>query len=181
MIAPDDVTYAYLEGREFAPTGKAFDNAVSCWKTLPSDSDASFDRELQLDVSSLAPQVSWGTNPGMVTDVTGIVPDPESLVDDNDRKAAHRALEYLGLEAGVPVQEIRIDRVFIGSCTNSRIEDLRLAAHTIKGRKVASSVHAMVVPGSQQVKRQAELEGLDQVFKDAGSTGESPAAACVSE
>jgi len=116
----------------------------------------------------LAPQVSWGTNPGMVTDVTGCVPDPESLGDDNERRAARRALEYMGLEAGMPVQEIRIDRVFIGSCTNSRIEDLRLAARTINGRKVSSSVHAMVVPGSQQVKRQAEMEGLDQVFKDAG-------------
>ncbi|HEV8482447.1 MAG TPA: 3-isopropylmalate dehydratase large subunit [Blastocatellia bacterium] len=168
MIAPDEVTYTYLEGREFAPKGKAFESAVSYWKTLPSDVDASFDRELQLEVSSLAPQVSWGTNPGMVTDVTGVIPDPESLGDDNERKAAHRALEYMGLEAGVPVQEIKIDRVFIGSCTNSRIEDLRLAAQTIKGRKVSSSVHAMVVPGSQQVKRQAEQEGLDQVFKDAG-------------
>ena len=168
MIAPDEATYAYLEGREFAPKGKDFESAVSYWKTLPSDADALFDRELHLEVSALAPQVSWGTNPGMVTDVTGVVPDPESLEDDNDRKAAHRALEYMGLEAGVPVQEIRIDRVFIGSCTNSRIEDLRQAANTIKGRKVSTSVHAMVVPGSQQVKRQAELEGLDQVFKDAG-------------
>ena len=168
MIAPDEVTHSYLEGREFTPKGKAFEEAVSYWKTLPSDPDASFDRELHLEVSSLAPQVSWGTNPGMVTDVTGFVPDPESLEDDNDRKAARRALEYMGLEAGVPVKEIRIDRVFIGSCTNSRIEDLRQAANTIKGRKVSTSVHAMVVPGSQQVKRQAELEGLDQVFKDAG-------------
>ena len=168
MIAPDDATYAYLEGREFAPKGKAFESAVSYWKSLPGDSDASFDRELELEVSSLAPQVSWGTNPGMVTDVTGLVPDPESLEDENERKAAHRALEYMGLEAGAPVQEIRIDRVFIGSCTNSRIEDLRQAARTIKGRKVSTSVHALVVPGSQQVKRQAELEGLDQVFKDAG-------------
>ena len=168
MVAPDDTTYAYLEGREFAPKGKDFESAVSYWKTLPGDPDASFDRELDLNVSTLAPQVSWGTNPGMVTDVTGLVPDPESLEDDNERKAAHRALEYMGLKAGVPVRDIQIDRVFIGSCTNSRIEDLRLAALTIKGRRVASSVHAMVVPGSQHVKQQAELEGLDQIFKDAG-------------
>jgi 3-isopropylmalate/(R)-2-methylmalate dehydratase large subunit len=168
MIAPDEVTYEYIEGREFAPKGKAFDEAVTHWSTLPSDSDATFDRELELQVSSLAPQVSWGTNPGMVIDVTGVIPDPDSLGDENGRKAAHRALEYMGLEPGVPVQEITVDRVFIGSCTNSRLDDLRLAAQTIKGRRVSPSVHAMVVPGSQQIKRQAEAEGLDQVFRDAG-------------
>ena len=168
MIAPDEATYAYIEGREFAPKGKAFEEAVARWSTLPSDSDATFDRELELQVSSLAPQVSWGTNPGMVIDVTGVIPDPDSLGDENGRKAAHRALEYMGLEPGVPVQEITVDRVFIGSCTNSRLDDLRLAAKTIKGRRVSPSVHAMVVPGSQQIKRQAEEEGLDRVFKDAG-------------
>ncbi|HWC77289.1 MAG TPA: 3-isopropylmalate dehydratase large subunit [Blastocatellia bacterium] len=168
MIAPDDKTYSYLEGRQFAPKGNAFDDAVADWNTLASDSDATFDRELRIEVSALAPQVSWGTNPGMVTDVTGVIPDPDSLDNDNDRRAARRALEYMGLEPGIALQDISIDRVFIGSCTNSRIEDLRVAASTIEGRRVAPSVHAMVVPGSQQVKRQAEQEGLDKVFKAAG-------------
>ncbi len=168
MVAPDESTYAYLEGRQFAPKGRAFQQAVAYWKTLPTDPGATFDRDIELDVSSLAPQVSWGTSPGMVTDVTGEVPDPESLSDENARKAARRALEYMGLQPGIPVQEIKLDRVFIGSCTNSRIEDLRLAAMMIEGKKVAAAVHAMVVPGSQQVKRQAEREGLDQIFKQAG-------------
>ena len=168
MIAPDDTTYTYLEGRKYAPKGKAFAEAVAYWKTLPTDDGASFDREMTLDVSSLAPQVSWGTSPGMVTDVTGAVPDPEKMPDENSRKAARRALEYMGLEAGMPVREIPIDRVFIGSCTNSRIEDLRAAAAAIQGKRVASSVQAMVVPGSQPVKRQAEREGLDTIFKEAG-------------
>lgn len=168
MIAPDETTYAYLEGRKFAPQGKAFQEAVDYWRTLPTDPEAVFDRETQLDTSSLAPQVSWGTNPAMVTDVTGVVPNPESFPDESARKGARRALEYMGLQPGVPIQNITLDRVFIGSCTNSRIEDLRLAAQTAQGKKVASTVHAMVVPGSQQVKRQAEKEGLDQVFKEAG-------------
>jgi 3-isopropylmalate/(R)-2-methylmalate dehydratase large subunit len=168
MIAPDDVTFAYLEGRRFAPQGRAFQDAVEHWKTLPSDPGASFDRQINLDVSELAPQVGWGTNPGMVVDVTEEVPDPESFADENARKAARRALEYMGLEPGTPIEQIKVDRVFIGSCTNSRIEDLRAAAATIRGRKVAQAVHAMVVPGSQQVKLQAEREGLDRVFKDAG-------------
>ncbi|MCI0486301.1 MAG: 3-isopropylmalate dehydratase large subunit [Blastocatellia bacterium] len=168
MIAPDDTTYAYLEGRTLAPAGEVFRAAVEHWKTLPSDPGARYDREMEMDVSSLAPQVSWGTNPGMVTDVTGEVPDPESLEDENARKGVRRALEYMGLEAGTPIQEIRLDRVFIGSCTNSRIEDLRAAAEVIKGKKVASGLYAMVVPGSQQVKWQAERENLDKVFKEAG-------------
>jgi 3-isopropylmalate/(R)-2-methylmalate dehydratase large subunit len=168
MIAPDDKTYAYLEGRKFAPHGKAFDEAVSYWKTLPTEDGAAFDRELELDVSTLAPQVSWGTSPGMVIDATGEIPDPESFADENSRKAARRSLEYMGLAPGTPVREIKLDRVFIGSCTNSRIEDLRAAAEVIKGRKVDSEVHAMVVPGSQPIKRQAEAEGLDEIFKQAG-------------
>jgi len=168
MIAPDDTTYAYLEGRPLAPGGKAFQEAVEYWKTLPTDAGAAYDREIELDVSSLAPQVSWGTNPGMVTDVTGAVPDPESFSDENARKAGRRALEYMGLKPGIPIQEIKLDRVFIGSCTNSRIEDLRSAAQIARGRKVAPGVHAMVVPGSQQVKRQAEQEGLDRIFQEAG-------------
>ncbi|HXG92249.1 MAG TPA: 3-isopropylmalate dehydratase large subunit [Blastocatellia bacterium] len=168
MIAPDETTYAYLEGREFAPKGKAFDEAVAHWKTLPTDAGATFDREIELNVSQLAPQVSWGTSPGMVVDVTGAVPDPDSFADENASKAARRALEYMALAPGTAIQEIKIDRVFIGSCTNSRIEDLREAARVARGKKVSPLVQAMVVPGSQQVKRQAEREGLDQIFKDAG-------------
>lgn len=168
MIAPDETTYAYMEGRSYAPQGKEFQDAVDDWKTLPSDPEASFDRTIELEVSALAPQVSWGTNPGMVTDVTGSVPDPESLADETSRRAARSALEYMGLEAGIPITEIQLDRVFIGSCTNARIEDLRAAARMVQGRKVSSSLEAMVVPGSQQVKRQAEEEGLDRIFTEAG-------------
>ncbi len=168
MVAPDETTYAYLEGRVFAPKGKAFAAAVEYWQTLLDDAGAKFDRELELDVSSLAPQVTWGTNPGMVTDVTGVIPDPEKMPDENSRKAARSALEYMNLRPGTPVQEVRLDRVFIGSCTNSRIEDLRSAAGVIKGRRVASGLHAMVVPGSQRIKRQAEREGLDAIFQAAG-------------
>jgi 3-isopropylmalate/(R)-2-methylmalate dehydratase large subunit len=166
MVAPDEVTYAYLKDRQFAPQN--FDEAVAYWKTLPTDEGASFDKELDLEVSGLAPQVSWGTSPGMVTDVTGTVPEVDSLSDENSRKAASRALEYMGLEGGMPIVWIKVDRVFIGSCTNSRIEDLRAAAEIIKGRRVADSVQAMVVPGSQQIKLAAESEGLDQIFKEAG-------------
>jgi len=168
MIAPDDTTFAYLEGRAFAPGGEAFKAAVAYWKTLPTDAGAAFDRKLEIDVSSLAPQVSWGTNPGMVTDVTAAIPDPESMPDENARKASRRALEYMALEPGTAIKDINIDRVFIGSCTNSRLEDLRAAASVIKGKKVASGIYAMVVPGSQKIKRQAETEGLDQIFKQAG-------------
>ncbi len=166
MIAPDEVTFAYLEGREFAPEN--FAEAVASWKNLATDDGAVFDRELSLDVTNLAPQVSWGTSPGMVTDVTGSVPNPELIEDENLRKAAIRALEYMGLEAGMPIAWINIDRVFIGSCTNSRIEDLRAAAEMIRGKRVKANVQAMVVPGSQQIKAAAEREGLDRIFKDAG-------------
>ena len=168
MIAPDDTTFGYLEGRPFAPKDGGFEAAVEYWKTLPTDDGAIFDRELSIEVSDLAPQVSWGTNPAMVTDVTGTIPDPESLTDENARKAATRALEYMSLQPGTAIQEINIDRVFIGSCTNSRIEDLRAAANVIKGKKVAAGLYAMVVPGSQKIKRQAELEGLDKIFTQAG-------------
>ena len=166
MIAPDETTFAYLEGRQFAPQN--FSRAVAHWRTLPSDEEAIFNRELAIDVDVLAPQVTWGTNPGMVTDVTGAVPKPESFADENMQKAARRALDYMALEPEMPITEIAIDRVFIGSCTNSRIEDLRAAAATIQGRRVASSVHAMVVPGSRQVKEAAEREGLAEVFQAAG-------------
>lgn len=168
MIAPDETTFNYLKGRPHAPKGAAFDQAVAYWKTLPSDEGALFDRELTIDVSNLAPQVSWGTNPGMVTDVTGSVIDPDTISDENERRAARRALEYMGLQPGTRIEDLQIDRVFIGSCTNSRIEDLRAAARVVEGKSVASGVNAMVVPGSQQVKVQAEQEGLDRVFRDAG-------------
>jgi 3-isopropylmalate/(R)-2-methylmalate dehydratase large subunit len=168
LIAPDETTFEYISGRQFAPQGKAFDEAVAYWKMLPTEDGAAFDRELTLDASTLVPQVSWGTSPGMIADITGTVPDPEKMSDENSRKAARRALEYMGLEAGQPMEDIRIDRVFIGSCTNSRIEDLRAAAAIAKGHKVAGNVNAMVVPGSQTVKVQAEREGLDQVFREAG-------------
>jgi len=168
MIAPDERTFAYLEDRPHAPKNQEFQEAVELWKTLPSDPEAHFDRQLELDVSTLPPQVSWGTSPGMVTDVTGEVPDPQSFTDEKTRKAATLALEYMDLTPGTPIQEIRLDRVFIGSCTNSRIEDLRTAAEVVKGRKVSGDVDAMVVPGSQQIKQLAEEEGLDQIFKEAG-------------
>ncbi len=168
MIAPDETTFAYLEGRPHAPRGKDFQDAVERWRTLPSDPDAEFDRTVRLEVSQIPPQVSWGTSPGMVADVTGAVPDPETLPDENSKRAARSALEYMGLAPGTPIQQLELDRVFIGSCTNSRIEDLRQAATVARGRKVSPRVKAMVVPGSQQVKAQAEREGLDRIFREAG-------------
>lgn len=168
MIAPDERTFEYVEGREKAPQGKDFQEAVEYWKTLPTDTDAQFDRELNLEVGELSPQITWGTSPGMVMDVSGTVPDPASFADRDFQRAAVRALEYMDLKPGTPVSEIQLDRVFIGSCTNSRIEDLRAAAKVVNGRRVASTLKAMVVPGSQEVKRQAESEGLDQIFRAAG-------------
>jgi 3-isopropylmalate/(R)-2-methylmalate dehydratase large subunit len=157
MIAPDDTTFEWVEGRPAAPDPLPLDE----WRALRTDEGATFDREVLIDASELSPQVTWGTTPGMVTDVTGAVPEPR---DESEQ----RALEYMALEPGTPMGEIRLDRVFIGSCTNSRIGDLREAAGLVKGRRVASSVEAMVVPGSQQVKAQAEAEGLDEVFRAAG-------------
>ncbi|HEV8130385.1 MAG TPA: 3-isopropylmalate dehydratase large subunit, partial [Acidobacteriota bacterium] len=165
MIAPDDKTFAYIEGRPYAPKGKDFQEAVERWRQLPSDPSVAFDRQLEIDVSDLQPQVSWGTNPGMVLDVNGSVPSPDSFADPNQRKAAEQALKYMDLKPGTPLVELKLDRVFIGSCTNSRIEDLRAAAQMVRGKKVARSVHAMVVPGSQSVRRQAEEEGLDRIFR----------------
>jgi 3-isopropylmalate/(R)-2-methylmalate dehydratase large subunit len=159
MVAPDDTTYTYIEGRPAAP--KDFAEAVARWRDLPTDSGATFDREETMDASALAPMVTWGTNPGMVVEVTQRVPHP---IDETSQRALH----YMGLEPGVEIADVALDRVFIGSCTNSRIEDLRAAAQVIGGRKVAPSVRAMVVPGSQQVKAQAEAEGLDKVFAAAG-------------
>jgi 3-isopropylmalate/(R)-2-methylmalate dehydratase large subunit len=168
LIAPDETTFAYLQGREYAPQGEAWEKAVADWRTLPTDEGAVFDRELHMDASQLVPQITWGTSPGMVADITGQVPDPEAMPDENSKKAARRALEYMSLTVGTPLAEVTIDRVFIGSCTNSRIEDLRAAAAVAKGRKVAATVNAMVVPGSQAVKQQAEAEGLDRIFTEAG-------------
>jgi 3-isopropylmalate/(R)-2-methylmalate dehydratase large subunit len=168
FIAPDDITFAYVEGRPGAPKGADWDAAVGHWRTLVTDADAVFDRELEIDVSELRPQVTWGTNPGMVVPIDGVVPDPEDIADADNRAAAERALAYMALEPGTPIQEIGVDRVFIGSCTNSRIEDLRSAAAVVRGRHVHPSVRAMVVPGSAQVKQQAEAEGLDRIFTDAG-------------
>jgi 3-isopropylmalate/(R)-2-methylmalate dehydratase large subunit len=169
MVAPDETTFAYLEGRPFVPRGKAFQEAVDHWKELRTDDGAKFDMTVELNAKDIAPQVTWGTNPGMVTGVTARVPDPHSFSDLNDQKATERALIYMGLKAGTPIVDIPIDRVFIGSCTNSRIDDLRAAAHLVEGKHVARSVkQALVVPGSRGVKAQAEKEGLDKIFTDAG-------------
>ena len=168
MIAPDDTTYEYIAGKRFAPKGEAFDTAVEHWKQLPTDEGATYDRILKLDAADIAPQVTWGTNPGMVTDVTGRVPDPADMAAADEKTATEHALVYMDLKPGTPLTDIAVDRVFIGSCTNSRISDLRAAAEIAKGRKVAETVSAMVVPGSQAVKRQAEAEGLDEIFRAAG-------------
>ncbi len=167
MIAPDETTFEWVEGRPGAPAD--FDTAVAEWRRLPSDEGAEFDAEVEIDAAAISPMVTWGTTPGMVTQVTDVVPDPAEWGDGPaGREAAQRALAYMGLEAGTPVRDIALDRVFIGSCTNSRIQDLREAAEVVAGRRVAGSVRAMVVPGSQQVKSQAEDEGLDEVFRSAG-------------
>ena len=166
MIAPDDTTYAYMDGRPGLP--QDFDDAVERWRELRTDADASFDREVKLDAAAISPMVTWGTTPGMVVEVTEAVPDPAGLDSPADRESAERALAYMALEPGTPMREIPLDRVFIGSCTNSRIEDLREAAATVEGRQVADSVRAMVVPGSQRVKTRAEEEGLHEVFQAAG-------------
>jgi 3-isopropylmalate/(R)-2-methylmalate dehydratase large subunit len=169
MVAPDETTFAYLEGRPFVPRGKAFQEAVERWKQLNSDNGAKFDMTIELNAQQIAPQVTWGTNPGMVTSVNARVPEPSSFRDPNDQKATERALQYMGLKAGTPIVDIPIDRVFIGSCTNSRIDDLRAAANLVAGKHVARSVkQALVVPGSRGVKAQAEKEGLDKIFTAAG-------------
>jgi 3-isopropylmalate/(R)-2-methylmalate dehydratase large subunit len=168
MISPDATTFDYLRGRELGPTDGELEALVVEWRALATDEGAVFDRTVRIDVSALEPQVTWGTNPGMVVPISGSVPDPESFGDAGAREGAERALAYMGLEPGVPIESIAIDRVFIGSCTNGRIGDLREAARVVEGRKVHPKVHAMVVPGSSTVKRQAEAEGLDRIFKEAG-------------
>jgi 3-isopropylmalate/(R)-2-methylmalate dehydratase large subunit len=168
MVAPDETTFAYLEGRRFAPRGEAREEALERWRTLPTDEGAHFDSVVELDAGVLAPFVTWGTNPGHVVPVTGRMPGPTDAATDTDRRATERALEYMGIEPGTRVEDVSVDRVFIGSCTNARIEDLRAAAKVLKGYKVARTVRAMVVPGSQAVKREAESEGLDSIFREAG-------------
>ncbi len=169
MVSPDDTTFAYLEGRPFVPRGRDFMMSVDYWMSLASEHGATYDDTVTLEMSSLAPMVTWGTNPGMVAQVTDRVPDPNSFTDPVDQKAAERALVYMDLKAGTPIEQISLDRVFIGSCTNSRIEDLRKAAKAVAGKHVAKTLkQALVVPGSRRVKAQAEEEGLDKVFRDAG-------------
>jgi 3-isopropylmalate/(R)-2-methylmalate dehydratase large subunit len=174
MIAPDETTFEYLKGRDHAPTGAEWDAAVEAWRQLRTDDDAEFDAEVVLDAASLTPFVTWGTNPGQGSPLGEAVPDPEAMGDDNDKVAAQRALEYMGLTAGTPLREIHVDTVFVGSCTNGRIEDLRAAAAVIKGRRVADGVRMLVVPGSARVRLQAEGEGLDRVFTEAGAEWRLP-------
>ena len=168
MIAPDEKTFEFVKGREFAPKGAAWDEAVAYWKTLPTDPGAQFDRVEILDAATLEPHVTWGTSPEQVAPISGRVPDPEDFEDETDRRAARQALEYMGLTPGTPLTAVKLDTVFIGSCTNGRIEDLRAAAKIVKGRRAAEGMRALVVPGSAPVKAQAEAEGLDRVFTDAG-------------
>ncbi len=169
MVAPDETTFAYIKGRPFAPNGEDFDAAVETWRSLTTDPGAKYDAVVTLEAKDLAPMVTWGTNPGMVTQVTSRVPDPASFADADDQKAAERALVYMDLKPGTPMEDIAVDRVFIGSCTNSRIEDLRAAAKVIAGKHVSKSLkQALVVPGSRTVKSEAENEGLDKIFRDAG-------------
>jgi 3-isopropylmalate/(R)-2-methylmalate dehydratase large subunit len=174
MIAPDKTTFDYLQDRVHAPKGERWADAVAYWETLVTDEDARFDKEVSLDAAEIFPHVSWGTNPGQVLPITGRVPDPASFDDPAERNAAERALEYMGLTAGVPLKEVAVDTVFIGSCTNGRIEDLRAVADVARGRKVTSGMRTLVVPGSWAVKRQAEAEGIDRVLTEAGFDWRDP-------
>ena len=174
MVAPDEKTFEHLKNRPFAPRGDAFDLAVNSWKKLPSDPGAEFDITVKLNANDVLPQVTWGTNPGMVTDINSKIPDPENIQNPMERKSVEQALKYMDLKANLPIKDIIIDRVFIGSCTNSRIEDLRSVAEFVKGRRVNEHVSAMIVPGSGIIKRQAEEEGLDRIFTDAGFDWRQP-------
>jgi len=174
MVAPDEKTFSYLSGAPMAPKGIQWRQAVEYWKTLPSDPDASYDREISIEISDICPQVTWGTSPQDVIPINGIIPDPSTELDEGKRAAIERSLSYMGLTANTPIDQVAIDTVFIGSCTNSRIEDLRAAAAIAKGRRVAETVTAMVVPGSGLVKKQAEAEGLDQIFIEAGFEWRDP-------
>ena len=168
VVAPDEATFAYIEGRRHAPKGSAWDESVAYWRTLATDEGAEFDTIIELDASALAPHVTWGTSPGQVVPVTGRIPAPDEAASESERRAFERALDYMDLKAGTRIEDVSIDRVFIGSCTNARIEDLRAAARVLRGYHVSRTVSAMVVPGSQAVKRAAEAEGLDSVFREAG-------------
>ncbi|BDG46267.1 3-isopropylmalate dehydratase large subunit [Parageobacillus sp. KH3-4] len=168
LVSPDETTFAYLRGRKYAPKGEEFEKAVERWRALATDEGAEYDKTIEIDAATIAPMVTWGTNPSMSTSVDGTVPHPEAFSSETEQKAVRRALEYMGLKPGTPITEIPVQHVFIGSCTNSRISDLREAAKIVKGKKVAKGVRALVVPGSQQVKKQAEEEGLAQIFIDAG-------------
>ncbi|MCK4176845.1 3-isopropylmalate dehydratase large subunit [Aciditerrimonas ferrireducens] len=174
MVAPDDVTFAYLEGRPHAPKGAAFERALDDWRTLPTDEGAVFDTTVRLDAATLRPHVTWGTNPAQVAPIDGSVPSPDQFADPAAREAVARALAYMGLQPGTPIREVPVDTVFIGSCTNSRIEDLRAAAAVLEGRRVRPGLRALVVPGSRRVRQQAEAEGLDRVFKAAGFEWREP-------
>ncbi len=174
IIAPDETTFAYIKGRDHAPKGQEWEEAVTYWKSLPSDEGATFDVEVFIDATTLVPHVTWGTNPAQVVPIDSVIPDPASYETENERDAAARALTYMGLTAGTPVKEIPVDTVFLGSCTNSRIEDLRLAASILDGRTVAKGMRALVVPGSHRVKNQAEAEGLDKIFLAAGFEWREP-------
>jgi 3-isopropylmalate/(R)-2-methylmalate dehydratase large subunit len=174
LVAPDDATFAYLEGRRFAPKGAEWERALDDWRALVTDSGAAFDKEVVIDAPSLRPHISWGTNPAQTITIDDVVPDPDSFADASARESAKRALAYMGLKAGTPMRDITVDTVFIGSCTNSRIEDLRAAAEVARGRQVKSGVRTLVVPGSAAVKAQAESEGLDRVFTQAGFDWREP-------
>jgi 3-isopropylmalate/(R)-2-methylmalate dehydratase large subunit len=174
LVAPDDTTFAYLEGRPFAPTGAEWERALDDWRSLVTDNDAAFDKEVVIDAPSLRPHVSWGTNPAQTITIDDAVPDPDSFADESARESAKRALAYMGLKAGTPMRNVEVDTVFIGSCTNSRIEDLRAAADVARGRQVKSGIRTLVVPGSAAVKAQAEAEGLDRVFTQAGFDWREP-------
>jgi 3-isopropylmalate/(R)-2-methylmalate dehydratase large subunit len=168
MIAPDETTFDYMKGKPMAPKAGAYEQAVAYWKTLPSDEGALYEKEVILKASDIVPQVTWGTNPEEVVPITGLIPNPKDIEDTVRRAKIERSIEYMGLQAGTPISDVQIDKVFIGSCTNGRIEDLRAVAEIAKGRKVASGVHAMIVAGSGLVKEQAEEEGLGAIFKEAG-------------
>jgi 3-isopropylmalate/(R)-2-methylmalate dehydratase large subunit len=174
MVAPDDTTFSYIEGRPHAPKGALWEEALADWRRLATDQDAIFGKSVAIDASSLRPHVTWGTNPGQVVAIDGTVPDPDSFAEEGAREAAARALQYMDLKAGTPLREIAVDTVFIGSCTNGRIEDLRAAATVLRGRRVRPGLRALVVPGSHRVKAQAEAEGLDKVFSAAGFDWREP-------
>ena len=174
LIAPDETTFAYLEGRPMVPKAGQWEQAVAHWRGLPSEPDAAYDKEVRLSADEIEPLVTWGTSPEDVIPISGRVPDPAAAADDDKRAAMERSLDYMALSAGTPIAEVRIDKVFIGSCTNGRIEDLREAAAVAKGRQVAEGVYAMIVPGSGLVKHQAEEEGLDRIFTEAGFDWREP-------